>query len=160
MYAHDHTIGKIPSTKHKNIHFLKLGIGISNNNALRTLQSLLMENGHSRKVINYLKVDIEGAECETIMQWFESGGLLNVRQIGIEFHNVSKSIKKYFTVVKMLYKLGFVTIMWDENRVAKNLNNWGLKLGLVLLETAGLKDQGAHLFEIVFRRFNISDCAM
>ena len=160
MYAHDHTIGKIPSTKYKNIHFLKLGIGISNNNALRTLQSLLMENGHSRKVINYLKVDIEGAECETIMQWFESGGLFNVRQIGIEFHNVSKSIKKYFTVVKMLYKLGFVTIMWDENRVAKNLNNWGLKLGLVLLETAGLKDQGAHLFEIVFRRFNISDCAM
>ena len=63
-----------------------------------------------------LKVDVEGAECESMMQWFESGSLANVRQIGIEFHEVWRNIRQYFTVVKELYKLGFVTIMWDENR--------------------------------------------
>ena len=94
-----------------------------------------------------------------MMQWFESSFLANVRQIGIEFHWVSQNIRQYFTIVQGLYKLGFVTVMWDENRVATNINKWGQKLGLVLLETAGLKDYGTREFEIVFRRVNISDCA-
>ena len=93
------------------------------------------------------------------MQWFESGPLANVRQIGIEFHWVSRNIRKYFTMVQELYKLGFVTIMWDENRVATNVNKKGQKLGLVLLETAGLMDMATREFEIVFRRYNLSNCS-
>ena len=94
-----------------------------------------------------------------MMQWFESGALANVRQIGIEFHWVSQNIRKYFNMVKGLYKLGFVTIMWDENRVATNVNKKGQKLGLVLLETAGLMDMATREFEIVFRRYNLSNCS-
>ena len=69
-----------------------------------------------------------------------SGVLANVRQIGIEFHMVPSFSKRYFTIVQELYKLGFVTIMWDENRVAVN--------------------QGYPLFEIVFRRSNLDACAV
>ena len=54
-------------------------------------------------------------------------------QIGIEFHEVPRYIKQYFTIIQNLYKLGFVTIMWDENRVA-----------------------GPTLFEIVFRRSDLA----
>ena len=67
-----------------------------------------------------------------------SGSLANVRQIGIEFHNVPKYSKQYFTIVQELYKLGFVTIMWDENRVAS------------------ITEKGSPLFEIVFRRSNLA----
>ena len=42
-----------------------------------------------------------------------SGVLDNVRQLGIEFHKVSKNIKQYFTIMQQLYKMGFVTIAWD-----------------------------------------------
>ena len=56
MYAYDHTVGKFPKTKYKNIHFVKLGIGASNTNEVKTLDTLLRDNGHSQKAINYLKV--------------------------------------------------------------------------------------------------------
>ena len=58
MYAHDHTVKKFPITNYKSIHYVKLGIGASNNDALnlRTLNTLLMHNGHSQRTINYLKV--------------------------------------------------------------------------------------------------------
>ena len=69
-----------------------------------------------------------------------SGSLANVRQIGIEFHFVPKYSKEYFIIVQELYKLGFVTIMWDENRVASITN------------------KGSPLFEIVFRRSDLAAC--
>ena len=48
--------------------------------------------------------------------------------------------KQYFTIVQELYKLGFVTIMWDENRVAS------------------MTEKGSQSFEIVFRRSNLAAC--
>ena len=71
---------------------------------------------------------------------FFSGSLTNVRQIGIEFHSVPKYITEYFTITQELYKLGFITIMWDENR-------WG-----------GMKYGSGSYFEILFRRHNLDQC--
>ena len=48
-----------------------------------------------------------------------SGVLYNVRQMGIEFHKVSQNIKRYFTIMQELYKMGFVTIAWDPNLTTK-----------------------------------------
>ena len=48
-------------------------------------------------------------------------------------------IKEYFTITQELYKLGFVTIMWDENRAYSKKT----------------KSTGSPLFEIVFRRHNL-----
>ena len=58
MYAHDHTIERFPDTNYQNIHFVKLGIGANNTSELKTLDTLLSDNGHSQKAINYLKVGI------------------------------------------------------------------------------------------------------
>ena len=74
-----------------------------------------------------------------------------MRQIGIEFHFADFKeegdimqppmySKQYFTMVQELYKLGFVTIMWDENRVVST------------------HVKGSPLFEIVFRRSNLGLC--
>ena len=64
-----------------------------------------------------------------------------MRQIGIEFHEVPTYIKEYFTIIQELYKLGFVTIMWDENMYASRY-----------LDTY---DKKSTFFEIVFRRHNL-----
>ena len=68
-----------------------------------------------------------------------SGSLANVRQIGIEFHDVPTHSKEYFIIVQELYKLGFVTIMWDDNRVMSTTHFY-------------------PFFEIVFRRSNLAAC--
>ena len=61
--------------------------------------------------------------------------------MGLEFHMTYKyrHSKQYFTIVQELYNLGFVTIMWDENRVSSL--KWRSE---------------RELFEIVFRRFNFA----
>jgi len=141
VYAHDHTVKEFPNTKYKNVHFVKLGIGASNTNEVKTLDTLLRDNGHSNRTINYLKVDVEGAERDSMMQWFKSGSLANVRQIGIEFHDVPTHSKEYFTIVQELYKLGFVTIMWDINRIISIT-------------------RPPPFFEIVFRRSNLAACVV
>ena len=46
-----------------------------------------------------------------------------------------KYIKQYFNIVQELYIMGFVTIMWEENKL----------------------DIGSKSFEIVFRRFYHKD---
>ena len=56
MYAHDHTVEEFPKTKYNNLHFVKMGIGATNTNELKTLDTLMRYNGHSDRVINYLKV--------------------------------------------------------------------------------------------------------
>ena len=59
VYAHDHTVRRFPSTKQLNLHMAKVGIGISNNmtykGQIKTLESILQENGHSDRIISYLK---------------------------------------------------------------------------------------------------------
>ena len=71
-----------------------------------------------------------------------SGSLANVRQIGIEFHNVPTHSKEFFAIVQELYKLGFVTIMWDDNGVMSITR----------------KGKERHFFEIFFRRSNLAAC--
>ena len=64
VFAYDHTVNYFPPTKHTNLHFIKTGIGNTNTMAfsggerrkVRTLDTLLRENGHTGKVISYLKV--------------------------------------------------------------------------------------------------------
>ena len=70
-----------------------------------------------------------------------SGSLTNVRQIGIEFHEVTENVKRYFTIIQELYKLGFVTIAWDPN-----------------LTTTSFTNGPFRYFEIVFRRSDVAIC--
>ena len=68
VYAYDHTITAIPHTKHDNLHFVTTGLGPENQlqhstsngtevfAKVKTLDTILRENGHADSVINYLKV--------------------------------------------------------------------------------------------------------
>ena len=58
MYAYDHTVKEFPKTKYNNLHFVKLGIGAKDTNELKTLDTLMRDNGHSNRVISYLKVKV------------------------------------------------------------------------------------------------------
>lgn len=81
---HDHTA---------NIHFYQLGL--SNRDAvddngwrLRTLASIydMLKGKHGDVFIDYLKMDIEGAEWAIIPQIIESGMMDKVRQLAFEIH--------------------------------------------------------------------------
>ena len=94
VYAHDHTAQDFPDTGYGNLHFVRTGIGPVNNvteeGELKTLDTLLRENGHTGAVINYLKVcstkalfpqglfvglflqvDVDGAELDSMIQWIQ-----------------------------------------------------------------------------------------
>ena len=139
-----------------NIHFVGLAQNDSPDGNYKTLSTILEENGHQNSVINYLKaskfgipyltssnlysspcckpqVDIEGHERPAMSQWFSSGSLDNVRQIGIEFHAAGEHARSYFESVQKLYGLGFKIIAWDPNL-------W-----------TTIKNGNLGFFEIVFR---------
>ena len=81
--AYDPTdkVSRPHNSYHPNIHFYNIGIGPANGNVefggenkyipVKTLQSLLRENGDYGKRITYLKIDIEGTEISG--RWNEKG---------------------------------------------------------------------------------------
>ena len=68
-----------------------------------------------------------------------SGALRNIKQIGIEFHDVQTKIAAYFRAVRSLYREGFVAVAWDPN---------------ITTHPIGFYDY----FEIVFRRSDMAQC--
>ena len=70
-----------------------------------------------------------------------SNSLTNVLQIGVEFHDVPNNIRRYFTIVQRLYKMGFVVFAWDPNLLTRHMK------------------EPFPFFEIVLRRSNLSECA-
>ncbi|XP_023321884.1 uncharacterized protein LOC111696505 [Eurytemora carolleeae] len=85
IYAYDHTINTSPN-RGKGISWFKKGMGSSKAGALDTLENHIRFNKHENSTIDYLKVDIEGEELNSLPQWLESGVLKNVDQLGMEFH--------------------------------------------------------------------------
>ena len=59
---------------------------------VKTLDTLLKENGDYGKQITYLKVDIEGTEIPSMKQWLKSDVFNFVGQLGIEMHT---SVNQY-----------------------------------------------------------------
>ena len=65
---------KVFSDKHiVGVNFQKMGISHEDNSSLSlyTLKTLLANNGHTNSVINYLKMDVEGAEIRGLPQWIK-----------------------------------------------------------------------------------------
>lgn len=61
---------------------------------VKTLSEFLKENGDQDKEISYLRMDIEGEELEVIPEMIRSGALNNVRQLGIQLHTGSMTMRK------------------------------------------------------------------
>lgn len=67
VYMYDHTINSLPYNNTK-FHWKKIGITgkNKNNKMLKSLENLIIENGHSSEENMILKMDVEGAEWESI----------------------------------------------------------------------------------------------
>ncbi|XP_048763073.1 probable methyltransferase-like protein 24 isoform X3 [Ostrea edulis] len=89
---------------------------------MRTLQKQREELGHSKRPIDFLKIDVEEWEWKALPQMIRSGTLKNVRQFAIELHITLRSEPngaKYLlglTVLKDLYDMGF-RMFWTHRNL-------------------------------------------
>ena len=103
VYMYDHTINALYFENPK-FHWKKIGIsGISNKSKnTKTLEEMLAENGHLNEINMILKMDVERAEWNALLDISEDI-LKKFKYITIEFH-FGNETEKYFQVFKKLYK--------------------------------------------------------
>ncbi|XP_045031742.1 methyltransferase-like protein 24 [Daphnia magna] len=112
VFAFDPSMGKDPHDHSPgNVHFYDWGLGdrdkhdVDYNWKIRSLSSIYEELsvGHGRKIIDYLKMDIEAAEWTVLPEIIRSGMLSNIRQLGMEIHLVTDApLDKYRELAKLL----------------------------------------------------------
>ncbi|KAK7082348.1 hypothetical protein SK128_005403 [Halocaridina rubra] len=121
VYAFDPTIGKPNHNRSDNIMFFNLGIGAPRKNGRGTVDSyqnilklLKLENS----VIDYLKIDVEGAEYPFFEDVLNTTPnlLKNVKQIGMEIH-LSGNAERAWKYVQKLDCLGFKIMSYNFNPV-------------------------------------------
>merc|ERR1712080_292842 len=107
VFAFDPTVNH-PKQLDTNVIFEKVGLSSRTDvgSSLYTLSSILHKQGHAKSKISYLKIDIEGHEVDGLVQWFESGALRNVHQIGLEYHlpDVETSLKFFHALIKLYFE--------------------------------------------------------
>ena len=84
-------------------------------------------------------------EPEVLINWIETGLIKNIKQIGVEFHDVVHNTDKYFKLMKLLNENGFKVIAFEPNLTWDP--TWRKIEG---------KNVGTDFFEIVFRRVDDS----
>ncbi|ESO11083.1 hypothetical protein HELRODRAFT_167614 [Helobdella robusta] len=93
--------------RNNSIYFYSEGLAGSNDSnsdigQLNTLKSFRETFDEQNVTIDYLKIDIEGWEWESMDTALNDGSLKKVKQIGIEFHRIGYIAKSYY-----LEKLNF-----------------------------------------------------
>ncbi len=141
VFAFDPSMG-VDSYDHRpRIHFYNWGLSDrdeileeeSGNWTVYSLSSIYenLSSIHSRKIIDYLKIDIEYDEWIALPQIIRSGMLSKVRQLGIEIHLHNQlSFKKHIEwaqMIRSIEKLGMVRFdskynpWWKQNFTKFNL---------------------------------------
>ena len=136
VYAFDPSMYLTDRDVSLRIHFFKLGLSDADtdhgptNWKLRTLDAIYrtLQQRHGPKVIDYLKIDIEGSEWSSLKQILQSGMLDKVKQLGVEVH-LTMSLPEFrdgIRILKALEDYGMV-------RFSSRANIWMKKsiLGLV-----------------------------
>ena len=119
VFAFDPSMKTTDYQYSKAISFYNLGLGgkstkQENGWTIKTLSDIytMLKPIHSDVVIDYLKIDIEHAEWDTIPNMIESGMLKKVRQMGIEFHLSSGAKLEHFRnrikIIRSIEKAGFI----------------------------------------------------
>lgn len=117
---YDHTIDSLPYYNSK-FHWKKIGITGRNktNKFLKSLEELIIENGHSSEKNMILKIDVEHAEWESLRD-LPYTILKQFKYIVIEFHFKDETVLNekllYFQVLKKLYKTHQVFYLRCQNR--------------------------------------------
>ncbi|XP_042860018.1 uncharacterized protein LOC122245938 [Penaeus japonicus] len=111
VYCFDHTNGQRDHERSGNIKFYATGISSVKKAHVDRYINILKRLGHENSTIDYLKIDVEGAE----LQFFEDvfyrtpQVLKNIKQIGMEIHiERSKTrMKQYWKYFQLLECFGF-----------------------------------------------------
>ena len=83
---------------------------------MTTLSEVRKKLGHVEAVIDYLKMDIEGAEWPILSRWIADGDLLKVKQLAVEIHlEEPDSIPSKYEVIQQLEASGFVRFFARQN---------------------------------------------
>ncbi|XP_046361034.1 probable methyltransferase-like protein 24 isoform X1 [Haliotis rufescens] len=92
VYAFDPSMRESTNRRSLSVHFSQLGIGSEDTYIdrtgwhLMTLQSIMAMFDHSGRIIDVLKMDVEGAEWGSLRQMITSRDLSRVKQLLVEFH--------------------------------------------------------------------------
>jgi len=91
VFMYDHSIVKLPK-QNERFHFFRLGLtGHQKGENLRTMASIIAENGHIGNKNLILKMDIEGCEWDVFDE--SDPDLINqFSQIVLEFHGLSETV--------------------------------------------------------------------
>ena len=123
------------------LSFEKLGVAARRNEEkqLDTFSSILRRNGHLDRKITYLKVDVEGAEVDGLLDWLESGALKNVQQLGLEFHlpDTATTLEFFYALLKLYSLTDFRLVSFDFNGCGRNYDSWYTKYAEIVLMRSG-----------------------
>lgn len=135
VYMYDHTINSLPYNNTK-FHWKKIGISgkNKNNKSLKSLEELIIENGHLSEENMILKMDVEYAEWESIMDT-SSKILSQFKYILIEYHfdddkgrnatllyyNVIKKIHETHEVFYLRCNNHYLVVNFGNNRICRLL---------------------------------------
>lgn len=120
VFAFDPSMKMEDHNRSSMIHFYKMGISdvdIDEKEGrkwkLRTLETIYKKLGHEGRIIDYLKMDIEGSEWKVLPQILKSGMMGKIRQLGVEFHLSSFTTLKEFQqkavgILRSIEKSGFI----------------------------------------------------
>lgn len=120
VYMYDHTIDSLPYNNSK-FHWKKIGIAgrKKSNKLLKSLEEIIIENGHSSEKNMILKIDVEHAEWESLRD-LPFKYLSQFKYILIEFHFKDERVLNesllYYKVIKKLYKTHQVFYVRCQNR--------------------------------------------
>ena len=131
VYSFDPSMG-CDNYKHADhIWFQNIGIGGKNYQKgtwqLRTLDSITELLHHNKRDIDILKMDVEASEWPALDQMLQSGILVRVRQLFVEFHSHNSQYLSYLEILRKIYDYGF-RIFWTH----KNYNcRWMIDSGFL-----------------------------
>ena len=157
VFMYDHTIDSLP-TVHPRFRYFKLGItGEKKDADLKTLNDILVQNGHEQHRNLIMKMDIEGCEWD-VFQQAEESIIDQFCQIVIEFHGLVAAAydhKALVTVANVLEKINEThqSVHVHANGSTIPLLIGGLVLSDVMEVTYLRRSGGKHKFVPNTRQF-------
>ena len=130
IFAFDPSMARNDSDYTPNIHFFKMGLSHQDSDPspggwkMRTLNSIyqMLEAKHGDRVIDYLKIDVEGAEWKSVEQMLKTNIFDKVKQLGMEVHFSSRTKDDYQNGIRILKALEDYGMVRFSSRVNVYMN--------------------------------------
>ena len=141
VFMYDHTINKLPF-EHPKFHWKKIGLSSQNLHIMnmKSLNDLLLENGHLNQHNMILKIDIESNEWN-IFQELSINILKQFKYIVGEFHFKNKKKKRYLNILKKIEITHQIIHLHCNNCAGSILDYYGYNI-CSLLEISFVQKEG------------------